>query len=280
MPDDAPDAANGDGLSRRRLLVAGLSGISLAACSPGTSTHTDAAASSTTSGAASPSPSAHPSTSATAEPTASGPPRVATTRGPDITHGPRDQAQLALTFHGQGPLTLARDILRSCARADASITVFAVGTWLESNPAIGPEIVRAGHELGNHTWSHQQMKQLTAAEATREAVKGAQALVSAVGTRGIWFRPSGTQASTPTIRAAAHTAGYQRCVSYDVDPQDFRDPGAAAVRDRTLAAAKAGSIVSLHFGHAGTAEALPAILDGLKAKGLKPVTLSQLLADA
>jgi peptidoglycan/xylan/chitin deacetylase (PgdA/CDA1 family) len=158
--------------------------------------------------------------------------------------------------------------------------VFAVGTWLDSNPEIGPEIVGAGHELGNHTWSHQQMKQLSASEATREAVRGARALVASVGTRGLWFRPSGTQHSTATIRAAAHAAGYQRCVSYDVDPEDFRDPGAQAVRDRTLAAARPGSIVSLHFGHAGTVEALPAILAGLAAKGLRPVTLSQLLADA
>jgi peptidoglycan/xylan/chitin deacetylase (PgdA/CDA1 family) len=177
-------------------------------------------------------------------------------------------------------VTLAHDILRSCARAEASITVFAVGTWLDSNHSIGHEILGAGHELGNHTWSHQQMKQLTAADATREAVKGAEALMAAVGTRGLWFRPSGTKSSTATIRAAAHTAGYQRCVSYDVDPEDFRDPGAAAVRDRTLAAARAGSIVSLHFGHPGTVEALPAILAGLKAKGLRPVTLSQLLATA
>jgi peptidoglycan/xylan/chitin deacetylase (PgdA/CDA1 family) len=177
-------------------------------------------------------------------------------------------------------VTLARDILSSCAEAQASITVFAVGTWLDSNPAMGREIVAAGHELGNHTWSHQQMKQLSPAEATREAVKGASALVAAVGTRGIWFRPSGTKTSTATIRAAAHTAGYQRCVSYDVDPEDFRDPGAAAVRDRTLAAARPGSIVSLHFGHQGTVEALPAILAGLKRKGLVPVTLSQLLAGA
>jgi peptidoglycan/xylan/chitin deacetylase (PgdA/CDA1 family) len=207
-------------------------------------------------------------------------PRVATTPGPDISNGPRDRQQVALTFHGQGSLSLARRILKSCAEADAAITVFAVGTWLHASPTIGREIIAAGHELGNHTWSHQQMKQLSSSEATSEAVKGSEALVHAVGNRGIWFRPSGTKNSTPTIRAAARTAGYQRCVSYDVDPEDFRDPGAAAVRRRTLAAVRPGSIVSLHFGHEGTAEALPGILSGLTVAGLKPVTLSVLLADA
>ncbi len=186
---------------------------------------------------------------------------------------------MALTFHGQGPLDLAHSILAACRKADAQITVFAVGTWLQGAPSIGRQIVAAGHELGNHTWSHQQMKQLSATEADREAAKGAEALRVAIGTPGWWFRPSGTQSSTAVIRAAARAAGYQRCVSYDVDPEDFRDPGATAVRQRTLASVRAGSIVSLHFGHAGTVTALPGILAGLAARGLAPVTLSTLLAD-
>ncbi|WP_235530604.1 polysaccharide deacetylase family protein [Phycicoccus sp. Root563] len=210
----------------------------------------------------------------------SGPPAIALTAGDDITHGPSSTHQVALTFHGQGPADLAHEILRACADAEAGITVFAVGTWLRQNPHLGRQVVAAGHELGNHTWSHQQMKQLSAAQAVDEAVRGAHALEAAIGTPGWWFRPSGTQRSTPTIRAAAAAAGYHRCVSYDVDPEDFRDPGGAAVRDRTLGAVKAGSIVSLHFGHRGTVDALPAILAGLQRKGLRAVTLSTMLRDA
>jgi peptidoglycan/xylan/chitin deacetylase (PgdA/CDA1 family) len=176
-------------------------------------------------------------------------------------------------------MSMAHEILHACAAAQAAVTVFAVGTWLEQNPHIGREIVAAGHELGNHTWSHQQMKQLTHAQAVDEAVRGARALKAAVGTSGWWFRPSGTQHSTATIRAAAAAAGYHRCVSYDVDPEDFRDPGATAVRERTLASVRGGSIVSLHFGHSGTVDALPAILSGLRSKGLRAVTLSTLLRD-
>jgi peptidoglycan/xylan/chitin deacetylase (PgdA/CDA1 family) len=202
------------------------------------------------------------------------------TSGPDITHGPTTGDRVALTFHGQGSTDMAREILDACARADAAITVFAVGTWLEQNPHIGAEIVAAGHEVGNHTWSHQQMKQLTRAQAVDEAVRGARALEAAVGSAGWWFRPSGTQHSTSTIRAAAAAAGYHRCVSYDVDPEDFRDPGTDAVQHRTLAAVRAGSIVSLHFGHRGTVDALPVILAGLRSKGLQAVTLSTLLRDA
>jgi peptidoglycan/xylan/chitin deacetylase (PgdA/CDA1 family) len=160
----------------------------------------------------------------------------------------------------------------------AHLTVFAVGQWLRANPALGRAILAEGHDLGNHTWSHQPMRRLTAAEAETEVSRGAAEVASVRGSAGLLFRPSGTPTSTAVIRAAARAAGYQRCISYDVDPQDFLDPGASAVRDRTLAAVRAGSIVSLHLGHAGTVAALPGILSGLRTRGLRAVTVTELLA--
>lgn len=123
------------------------------------------------------------------------------------------------------------------------------------------------------------MPALSARAAQDEIRRGADALRRATGSPGWWFRPSGTPHSTATIRAAASRSGYPRCVSYDVDPQDYLDPGAAQVASRTLAQVRPGSIVSLHLGHAGTVRALPQILTGLAAKGLVPVTLSRLLRD-
>jgi peptidoglycan/xylan/chitin deacetylase (PgdA/CDA1 family) len=199
--------------------------------------------------------------------------------GPDIVHGPRSRHEVALTFHGQGPAELARAVLEICHEADAVVTVFAVGTWLAADPALGRDVLAAGHELGNHTWSHQQMRRLTAAAADREVARGAEALREAVGTPGWWFRPSGTQRSTARIRSAAARAGYNRCVSYDVDPEDYLDPGAELVRSRTRRAVRPGSVVSLHLGHRGTVQALRGILSDLSSTGLRPVSLSTLMRD-
>ena len=121
---------------------------------------------------------------------------------------------------------------------------------------------------------------LDLAAAVREVQLGTDAVARSVGAAGLLFRPSGTPTSTPTIRSAARAAGYQRCVSYDVDPLDYTDPGADLVRTRTLAAVRAGSIVSLHLGHPGTVDALPGILQGLAAQGLAPVTVTHLLTGA
>jgi len=72
---------------------------------------------------------------------------------------------VALTFHGAGDRSLTEQILRDCADHDARITVFAVGQWLAGAPSLGPQILAEGHELGNHTWSHQQMPALSAQAA-------------------------------------------------------------------------------------------------------------------
>jgi len=88
---------------------------------------------------------------------------------------------VALTFHGAGDRSLTEQILRDCADHGARVTIFAVGQWLAGAPSLGPQILAAGHELGNHTWSHQQMPSLSARSARDEVRRGADALRRATG---------------------------------------------------------------------------------------------------
>jgi len=196
----------------------------------------------------------------------------------DLLHGSRTGTSIALTFHGAGDPALATAVLSELASAAAPVTVFAVGSWLKANPSMASAILDAGHELGNHTYHHLPMSTLGAAVAAEEIASCAALLTTLSGSRGRWFRPSGTPQSNATIRAAARRSGYAQCVSYDVDSLDWTDPGSAAVTRRVLSLARPGSIVSLHLGHPGTVAALPALLAGLHAKGLRPATLSELTA--
>ncbi|MEH3077011.1 MAG: polysaccharide deacetylase family protein [Quadrisphaera sp.] len=223
-----------------------------------------AGASSASAGASSPSSS--PSSLAGGVPT-----------GADITAGPASSGGVALTFHGAGDPKVTQDVVKELASAGAFITVLAVGTWLSEDPQMARLLLDGGHELGNHTWSHRDMTSLSPADTAAEVQRAAAELKTLTGSTGRWFRPSATTASTPVIRAAAMAAGYGACLMYDVDPMDNRDPGASAIASRLLGAVQPGSIVSLHLGHAGTRDALPAMLDGLRQKGLRAVTASQLL---
>jgi hypothetical protein len=72
-------------------------------------------------------------------------------------------------------------------------------------------------------------------------------------------------------------AGYPRVIAFDVDPRDYTDPGADAVRARVTAGLRPGSIVSLHTSHAGAIAALDPILATARARGLQPVLLRHFL---
>ena len=270
-------------VGRRAVLRGGLASavaLGAAACTPGTgSTQTEP---SSGSGTMSGTPNATAGRAqGTAPPevhTTDALPQVLRTPGADVDHGPRSASAVALTFHGAGDPGLTREVLAICREHGAGITVFAVGTWLTAHPELGRALVAAGHDLGNHTWSHQPMLRLGRAAAAAEIRDGARAVAAIKGSNPLLFRPSGTQHSTPLLRATARAAGYERCISYDVDPMDYLDPGATAVARRTLEAVRAGSIVSLHLGHRGTVQALPAVLTGLGDRGLTARSVTELLA--
>jgi peptidoglycan/xylan/chitin deacetylase (PgdA/CDA1 family) len=285
------------GITRRTFLgAAAVAG--LAACSPnpapndatgGQTTLDPASGGTTTSSSSPPSPASTASALTTTAPSATSAATAAATTSATtstwqpgqpaafVKSGSRQRAQVALTFHANGDVGLATRMLDLLKQRATPVTVFAVGNWLVANPALGKRITADGHELANHTWSHQEMRPLAASVVADEIKRAATAITTLTGSQGKWFRPSGIEIPTDRILAEAGKAGYPVSVGYDLDSLDFTDPGGPAVIANVKAAVQNGSIVSLHFGHANTLDALPAILDHLSAKGLQPVTVSELL---
>jgi peptidoglycan/xylan/chitin deacetylase (PgdA/CDA1 family) len=239
------------------------------------------AASWTAAGCAASSPDTRPAPGRTPENTPRTSPAVARKTAGSIAdkvaHGPRDRPLVALTFHGAGSLQLADRVLRTLDRHKAHVTILAVGTWLDQYPAVARRILDAGHDLGNHTQHHLAIARMDAAAARAEIGECAARLRALTGSAGSWFRPSATPHATPLLRRLAARAGYPTCLSYDVDSLDYTDPGPSAIVATVLRAVRPGSIVSLHLGHPGTADALPGLLTALRGKGLHPVTATGLL---
>ena len=185
---------------------------------------------------------------------------------------------MALTFHGQGDPVIVSRLLDAIAKSGAHVTVLAVGTWLAAQPTMARRILADGHELGNHTQHHADIKRMSATRAHAEIDDCARALHAVTGSIGRWFRPSQTRYATATIKKQAAQVGYPTCLSYDIDSLDYTDPGPSAVVATTLKAVRNGSIISLHFGHADTVTAISPLLRGLRDRGLEPVTVSELIA--
>lgn len=194
-----------------------------------------------------------------------------------VAAGPSGASTVALTFHLGGDPALVVELLDLMKARAVTSTFFAIGDWLSANPQLGHRAVADGHELGNHTKSHKSMLKLSRADVLSEIVGGGEALVPFIGSIGKWFRPSGTDVPTDLILEQAGLAGYAVSVGYDIDSRDFQEPGAAAVVARVKKRLHPGAIVSLHFGHRDTIDALPQILEILSANGLTNTTVTGLL---
>jgi peptidoglycan/xylan/chitin deacetylase (PgdA/CDA1 family) len=195
---------------------------------------------------------------------------------PEVSQDPAVADAVALTFHGDGPPALAEALLGEAERSGARLTVLAVGRWLARYPQMAERVLHGGHELGNHTEHHLAIDRMSETLAYSEIEQCAVRLEKLTGSRGRWFRQSQGQHATPEVQAAAHRAGYSTLLSYDVDSQDYRDPGRNAVAHTVLSRIRGGDVVSMHLGHPGTVAALPLIFDGLQQRGLHAVTASEL----
>jgi peptidoglycan/xylan/chitin deacetylase (PgdA/CDA1 family) len=274
----------GPAFTRRTLLLGGVSAVVaaiVAACS-GSSSAPGAATSTTGS---TPAGTGATPTSTTTVATKPHPPVLAAGEPANfIASGPTFTQRVALTIHTNGDLALDQKLLDAFARRQVPITAFVVGNWLDANPDWGRRLVDGGHEIANHTYTHPTFTSLSRAAMLSEVERCRDTLVRLTGGSGTFFRPSGTDDGTSlppaVVQAVAAEAGYPVVLGFGVDPLDYQDPGSTAVAARTLAAVRAGSIVSLHFSHAGTVAAVPTILDGLAARGLTPVTVSTLLGYA
>lgn len=189
---------------------------------------------------------------------------------------------VALTFDDGPDPAGTRTILDTLAARQVPATFFLIGRELGAHPELGREIAAAGHELGNHSFSHERMIGVTPGWVADE-VEATDALIRATGYSGdILFRPPNGKKLFALPR---YLAGHHRTtITWDVEPNSYPavDASAAATTAFTVEHVRPGSIVVLHAMYPGreqTREALGPIIDQLKQRGFRFVTVSQLLAE-
>lgn len=191
-----------------------------------------------------------------------------------LVHGNADLKEVALTFD-DGPTDTTRDLLDALKNHEARATFFVVGKQVERFPGLVRRMMDEGHEVGNHSFHHPRLDNLALSQIRDEIAACDRAVLKATGAHMNLFRPPGMRYDEVVLRAT-QDLGYVT-VHWNVAAKDFQDQEPSAIRDRVLNTVRPGSVILLH-GHPDTVRALPAILDGLRERGYRLVTVSQMLS--
>ncbi|MDX6324446.1 MAG: peptidoglycan-N-acetylglucosamine deacetylase [Nocardioidaceae bacterium] len=185
--------------------------------------------------------------------------------------GGEDDPVVALTFDdGPNPPWTGRvlDVLDSY---QVPATFFCVGLHADGHREELTRMVEAGHRIGNHTWSHPFLPDLSWPEVQEQLERTDEAIGREARQEERLFRPpygAGTASMFATVGQDPATT----TVLWDVDTNDWSMPGSHAIAAAALAQARPGSIVLMHDGggdRSQTVEALPRIIDGLMGRGFR-----------
>ncbi len=187
--------------------------------------------------------------------------------------------EVALTFDdGPGPYT--PQLLSVLERYHVKATFFAVGRMLQYFGASAVREIEDGDVIGDHTENHPMLARMSAHEQHEELFEQLARIELLGGKRPVLFRPPYGSYNAVTL-AQLHQL-HLLMVLWSVDTGDYLEPGVEAIVQRALAGAQPGAIILMHDGGGNRSEtiaALPAIIKGLRDRGLEPVTVPQLMLD-
>lgn len=183
----------------------------------------------------------------------------------DIYRGDRTRPTLALTFD-DGPFPVYTTLLLdTLAQMGVKATFFLVGKNVEQYPYLAQAIVRAGHEVANHSYSHPHLVRLSAAQMTEELVSAQDVITAVTGQAPRYFRPPYGEYS-PELMRVAHTLGLTT-VLWTAGGGDYASPSGDALKAKVLRQADGGGIILLHEGVPGTIRTLPQLAEALAQRG-------------
>ena len=188
---------------------------------------------------------------------------------------------VALTFDDGPTPQFTAEILNVLNEQGVKATFFLIGGELEKNMEEGRKIVAAGHEIGNHSYSHTWMI-FVAPSFVKDEIEKTDALLRAAGyEKQAHFRPPyGKKLFALPFYLSQNN---RRTITWDVEPESFPEiaKSSEAITQHVLDNTKNGSIILLHVMYdpqKKSPRAVKPIIEGLKQKGFRFVTVSELIA--
>lgn len=194
----------------------------------------------------------------------------------------RGSRQIALTYDDgpNDPHTLK--LLEALAKHDVRATFFMIGRHVRQRPDIAREVARAGHAVGNHTFTHPLLIFESAAETRKQLLDCRQALEDTIGKHSNLFRPPFGGRRPATLRIAREL-GFET-IMWNVTGYDWNAPPAAVIEKKVARQVRGGDVILLHDGghramgadRAQTVIATDNLIQRYKDQGFEFVTVPEM----
>lgn len=185
---------------------------------------------------------------------------------------------VALSFDHSWGNEFTPSILDTLKQNDIKATFF-MGPWAAKYPEVAKRMAADGHEIASHGYRHENYGDM-GPEWVKEDIQKAHALIKQVtGVDATLIRPPNGHYNHQSLKATKEL-GY-RTIIWNIDSLDWKNPGRDVIVERVVKRLKPGAIILLHASDTPvqTAEALPILLEKIKADGYKIVTVGELLAN-
>ena len=200
--------------------------------------------------------------------------------GEIVARVPTTQKVVALTFDDGPTVGPTDEILAILEAENVKGTFFVIGGELEQNLAEGKKLVAAGHELGNHSYSHDRML-FSSPSFVNQEIESTDRLIRSAGYQGeIFFRPPYTKKLFTLPYYLSKTG--RKTITCDVEPESYPEIAGSAdkITEHVLSRVQPGSIILLHvmYSRTGALKSVKKIIEDLRARGYTFKTVSELLA--
>jgi peptidoglycan/xylan/chitin deacetylase (PgdA/CDA1 family) len=201
---------------------------------------------------------------------------------------PLDEKVVALTYDDGPNPPHTQALLEMLAQHGVTATFFLKGRNVEAFPESVQAVAQAGHEIGNHSYSHRPMLSLSQSAMREELVRTSDLIENLLGQRPVLFRPPyGLQG--PGLKMALDELGMPS-ILMSSNGTDWEETDPELIANKILESIAPGDIILLHDGHGDVDEpaaqqsrapsvaATGIVIEELKARGYRFVTVSELIA--
>ena len=185
---------------------------------------------------------------------------------------PAGEKYVALTFDDGPRKSTTERLLDGLKERRVRATFFLIGQQIEPNAELVKRMAAEGHQIGNHTWSHQRLEGIAETDAAQEVGRTEAVLEDLLGEGDYWLRPPYGQVS-----AGMEDSFGVPMIKWSVDPRDWDSRNAEKVSQAILKDVEPNSIILLHDIYPTSVDAALKVVDALQKEGYWFVTVEELL---